>query len=471
MKIRVFISLLSFLALSVSGQTYNYYFGNLHSHTALSDGNKDSASSGVNNPTGAYAYAKLSQNFNFLGVSEHNHYSSANNPGFQIQSYTLGLNQAAAANQPGTFLTLFGIEYGVSSNYNGHIITYGFNQLIGWESGNYDIFNAKTDYDGFFKKVKNNPGAFCYLAHPQFSDFTTNGTAATALINMPYNATYDSAIVGTPLRSGLAFSTFTNYLDYPNGNYFYYYTKLLSIGYHVGIGYDHDNHYTTFGRNNAGRLVIVTPSLTIPNLYTAMQKMNFYGSDDWNAKVAFTNGTNIMGAQLSGSVNPTFNITHNDGDGEIADSIKIWRGVSNSGGILPQVISITKQSNTKTFTDASLNLNIEYYYFVEIKQNDGDWIVTSPIWYKLTNSVGMHEQTPAFEFNYFPNPVSQKLFLSMAVTDNYRISIIDISGREVYQHTYNDNRMEIDLHNLTKGIYSLKVSSPKQSLTKRLVIE
>ncbi|MCW3078184.1 MAG: type sorting protein, partial [Bacteroidetes bacterium] len=99
MRFSIFFTLTIFFGLSVSAQTYNYYFGNLHSHTGLSDGCKDSASSGVTNPAGAYAYAKLSQNFNFLGVSEHNHYSSSHNPGFQIQSYTVGLNQSAAANQ------------------------------------------------------------------------------------------------------------------------------------------------------------------------------------------------------------------------------------------------------------------------------------------------------------------------------------------------------------------------------------
>lgn len=464
--------LFTFLILGFTSysQTYNYYFGNLHSHTGLSDGSKDSTSSGVTNPTGAYAYAKLSQNFNFLGISEHNHYSN-NNPGFQIQSYPVGLNQAAAANQEGAFLTLFGMEWGVSSNYNGHLIIYGFNQLIGWEANNFDIYNAKTDYDGIFKKIKNNPNAFCYLAHPSSSDYSTLGTSATGLGNMPYNATYDSAIVGTPLRSGLAFSTFDTYDDYPSGNYFYYYLKYLSIGYHLGIGYDHDNHYTNFGRSNAGRLVIVTPTLSTANLYNAMQKMNFYGSDDWNAKVSFTSGTDIMGAQLSGSIYPNFNIIHNDGDGEIADSIKIWRGISNSGGVFPQPISITKQSNTKTFTDAGLNPGTEYYYFAEIKQNDGDWIVTSPIWYTYNGPVGVKENNASFEYHYFPNPVAQKLYISMAESAVYHISIIDITGRVVFENKYNDNRMEIDLSGIKKGIYSLKVDNKNQSLVKKLIVE
>lgn len=468
MEVRL-ILICIFAKFALCAQTYNYYFGNLHSHTGLSDGSKDSTSSGVSTPSGAYAYAKLSQNFNFLGVSEHNHYSSANNPGFQIQSYSVGLNQAAAANQEGSFLTLFGMEWGVSSNYNGHLVIYGFNQLIGWETNNYNIYNAKTDYDGIFKKVKNNAGAFCYLAHPNFSDYTTNGTSATALAYSPYNAAYDSAIVGTPLRSGLAFSTFTDYSDYPAGNYFSYYLKLLSVGYHVGIGYDHDNHYTNFGRSNGGRLVIVTPTLTTANLYAAMKNMNFYGSDDWNAKVSFTHGTDIMGAILTGSSNPTFNVTHNDMDGEQADSIKIWRGIR--GGSTAQVISTTKNNNTKVFTDSGLTPGNDYYYFAEIKQLDGDWIVTSPIWYNYTGLVSVKENEKALNFNYFPNPVSQKLNLSLADIDNYQIEIYDISGRSVYSSSFNDNKFGVDLSSFEKGVYSLKISGKTGSSSKRLIVE
>src|SRR4051812_17915951 len=90
----IFILLIS---LSCSAQSYNYYFGNLHAHTAFSDGNKDSVASGVTAPAGAYAYAKASADFDFLGISEHNHFSSTRNPGFKLPRYQEGLSMATAA--------------------------------------------------------------------------------------------------------------------------------------------------------------------------------------------------------------------------------------------------------------------------------------------------------------------------------------------------------------------------------------
>ena len=68
-------------------QQLNFYFGNLHAHTAFSDGNKDSVATGVHDPAGSYAYAKQTLNFDFLGISEHNHYSSSHNPGFRLSLF------------------------------------------------------------------------------------------------------------------------------------------------------------------------------------------------------------------------------------------------------------------------------------------------------------------------------------------------------------------------------------------------
>lgn len=462
----------------LSSQTYNYYFGNLHSHTAFSDGNKDSVSSGVGRPDGSYAYAKLTNDFDFLGISEHNHYSSNRNPGFRQPLYQVGLNMANAANAEGNFLALFGMEYGVSSQYNGHIIIYGFNQLLGWETtapgvtgNNYDVFNAKTDYDGVFRKIKNNANSFGYLAHPDFDDYTTDGTYGTALSNSPYNAAYDSAIVGMPLRSGLANSTKTNYNDYSLGNYFTYYKRLLYLGYHLGIGYDHDNHYTNFGRSNGGRLVILASSLTRANLFKAMKQMNFYGSDDSNAKIDFNMNGNIMGSIVTSANYPTFHVTHNDPDGEQSDTIKIWKGHKNSGGLWAGIAHISNGNNTTTFTDLNVKSGIEYYYFAELRQADGHWIVTSPIWYTGLPPVSLKENQTEITFTYFPNPVSQKLNISFETCDDYLISISDLSGRLVFHQTVFADVSTLDLYKFEKGLYTLTIKNKTSYVSKKLVVE
>lgn len=460
---------LVFALTSIKAQTLNYYFGNLHSHSGYSDGNKDSSSTSASKPSQDYAYAKLSQNFDFLGISEHNHYSSNNNPGMIRTSYALGLAQAAAANT-GTFLCLYGMEWGVSNSPSGHSVIYGFNQLIGWEASvpglvgpNYDIYNDKNDYTGLFRLVKNNPNAFLTLAHPGYNDFS--GTASS------YNAMYDSAIVGVPFRNGNATSPNATYNTYPASDFFWYYRVLLNRGYHVGMSYDHDNHYLNFGRGNAGRLVIMAPTLTEANLYYAMKNMHFYGSDDWNAKIDFKIGSNIMGDTTSGNTDPTINVIHNDGDGELADSIKIWSGKAGSYKD-PVIIAMVKSSNTLSFTDNTIATDDSTkYYLAEIIQTDGQRIITSPIWYKKRIYIGIKEQENNFNFVMFPNPTTAKINLSTGLKENYIVEIFDVSGKKVYSENFSQPDASISTSGLAKGYYNLKLSSETVSKTRKLVIE
>jgi hypothetical protein len=452
-----------------NSQTLNYYFGNLHSHSGYSDGSKDSVSTGVSKPSGGYSFAKLSQHFDFLGISEHNHYSSNNNPGMVRTSYGLGLAEAAAANT-GTFLCLYGMEYGVSSTNNGHVVIYGFNQLIGWETTgvpnsvpNYDIYNGKTRYDSLWRLVKNNPNAFATLAHPNYSDY--NSLASSAV-----NPAWDSAIVGVPFRNGLALTPTANYTDYPTSDYFAYYRILLNRGYHIGMSYDHDNHYLNFGRGNAGRLVVVIPSLTQTNLFTAMKAMHFYGSDDWNAKVDFKIGTHIMGDTMSGNAYPVINVVHNDGDGEMADSIKIWSGVSGSWQD-PTIVAMVKQSNTLVYTNNTVTAGNQHYFLVEIVQADGDRIITSPIWFKGLSPIRVKENKKEFSFLMFPNPVNSKLNISTGICDDYKIEIIDITGKKFFEQNYNEPNVTISTSSFEQGFYFLTVKYAGFVKTERLIIE
>jgi hypothetical protein len=463
------LSILVFLGFSVSvnSQTLNYYYGNLHAHTDYSDGNKDAGTTGVSTPSASYAYAKLSQNFDFLGISEHNHYSSANNPGMLLALYSQGLAQAAAATTP-TFLCMYGVEWGVSTQtFSGHLLIYGFNQLIGWETvssaPNYDIYNDKLDYDGLFNKIKNNPNAFCTLAHPGSTDFGN-------LSNTSYSMAKDSAIVGTVFRSGLALDNTTTYDAYPATDYSWYYRKLLALGYHLGVSYDHDNHYTNFGRGNAGRLVVMAPALTQTDLTFAMKNMHFYASEDWNCQMDFKINTSIMGDSTSGLVRPTINFVHTDLDGETADSIKVWSGIEGSG-FYSTVSNVVKSSNTLSFTDNAMIPGTNKYYFIEVVQNDGDRIISSPIWYRLSNFASVEEYKNDFTFLLAPNPVNGMLYLSTNLKEEYTVEIIDISGKNIYTEKFNSENAKLSTTNFASGFYTVKISNGKVMQTKKLVIE
>jgi hypothetical protein len=183
---------------------------------------------------------------------------------------------------------------------------------------------------------------------------------------------------------------------------------------------------------------------------------------------------NIMGSVLSGTGAPTFNIVHNDVDGEQAATIRIYKGYSNTSGILPSIVSSNSNNNTLTFTDNNLLSGVEYFYFAEIFQPDGNWIVSSPIWYRSATKVGnvsLEEQKQQITFNYYPNPATKNLSISLSSLNNYCISLKDLSGRIVYTKEFHEKDIIIDLSVFPAGLYSLSIISPEASATRKLIIE
>lgn len=364
------ISPLIFWFDTATAQVLNFYYGNLHAHSIYSDGNKDSATSHASIPYHDYQFAKTAQHFNFLGIAEHNH----NGAGMERVSYAKGLQQADSANQDGIFVTMYGMEWGVIGPPGGHVLVYGMNQLIGWDSvggmPNYDVYNAKPDYAGLFTKIARTPGAFACFAHPDNTDYDT-------LFANPVNLTHDSAIVGSAIRSGPAFSTDTTYMDSTNTSYEIRYKDALKRGYHLGATLDHDNHYTTFGKMAASRTVVLSPSLSRADILESIRKMRTQASDDWNVQVTFKVNNKPLGTIFNDTANPQITVTVFDPDLEVTSNIVITYGIPGSGVAPTTLTSSTTGSLTYTHSIAT---GAAYYYYAVITQADGDKIFTAPIW-------------------------------------------------------------------------------------------
>jgi hypothetical protein len=377
---------------------YNFYFGNIHSHSSYSDGNKDSASSHYYYPGQDFYFAKSSYHLDFLGIAEHNHYTANNNPGMHRVDYAKGLAQADTSNNDGTFVSMFGMEWGVIAN-GGHVVTYGVPGLIGWETGsgawgssnNYDIYCAKSDYTSLWPIVNSYSAsnAFCTLAHPQPGDYSDLAGA------LPYSTVADNAIVGVAIRSGSAFSTTTDYSDPAPTLYEWYYLAALAKGYHVGPTADQDNHNTTFGRTSKIRTVVLAQALKRDSIIAAYRAMRFYASDDWNAQVTFTVNGNYMGSDISTNSNSSIFVSVSDPDvGDNVDSIIVYSG-SPGSGINATMLASSKGSSTLTYTHSTVQTN-QYYYFAKIKQTDGDIIWTAPVWV-YRNAVALPVTISKFE--------------------------------------------------------------------------
>jgi hypothetical protein len=364
---------------------YNYYFGTLHAHSDYSDGNQDNPGY---RPANDYDYAMTAMCMDFLGISEHNHYSTANNPGNQIDLYHQGSFQADSfSTVHSNFLALYGMEWGVINN-GGHVVIYGdgMNDLFGWESGsggwgatnNYDVYVAKSDYtgaSGLFKTINDNvaKNTFATLAHPSSTDYDD-------IANTTYNTVADNAITGSAVESGPATSTNTTYSN-PGSSMYYlgYFQGLLAKGYHLGPTIDHDNHKTTFGHTTYSRTAVLAPSLSKTDIISALRNMHFYATQDCDTRVDFTINTHIMGSIFTDRNAPIIAVNLTDATTSLSSAvINLMYGVPGSGIVAQKIASATGSS--MTYTDNSLADLSTGYYYIDIT-NGSARIITSPIWY------------------------------------------------------------------------------------------
>lgn len=363
----------------------NFYFGNLHAHSDYSDGNQDNPGY---TPTDDYNYAMVSQCMDYLGISEHNHYTANNSPGTRLSNYHLGISQADNFNTINpNFVALYGMEWGVINN-GGHVLIFGdgMNDLWGWESGsggwgatsNYDVFVDKPDYNGangLFKTVNDNAGSntFASLAHPNSSDFGS-------LLNIPYSITTDAAIALTAVESGPSTSTNTTYSDPGSSmSYLWYYQRMLAKGYHVAPSIDHDNHNTTFGRTTYSRTAVVAPALTKSAIIKGFRDKHVYATQDCDTRVDFTLNTKIMGSTLVAAGAPVIAVNLSDATTSTAGAvIKIMHGIPGSDINPVEIYSATGSS--LTYVDNALPNNATGYYYIDVTNGSGR-VITAPVWF------------------------------------------------------------------------------------------
>ena len=376
MKSLILFSLIFLTNLIVYSQPYNHYYGNLHAHSDYSDGNIEFFDD-YDTPYESFNYAKKSKNFDFLGISEHNH-SGAYTRGEQKDNdspnpkdWQKGLKQANQANEDGKFVCLYGQEWGTYDP--GHVLIYGSTKLMGWEQGNYEVKVEKGYYKTLFSIIAKDDNMIALLAHPTKYDMFNK------LAKEPYNKVFDKAIVGVALRNGPHKAKENDYSVKQSRNFEGYYYTLLGKGYHLGASIDHDNHYTNFGRTTQSRLVVLAKSLTQNDIMDALKNRRFFASDDWNVKIEFTLNSKIMGQISSGKSQPKIKLKISDSSQDKVKTIELLYGISGNNS-KPKILKTYTDKN-EISVDHKQEKNKEYYYLAKIIQVDGDIIWTSPIWY------------------------------------------------------------------------------------------
>ena len=405
-----------------AGFGYNFYYGSTHSHSNWSDGGHPTSAcssgnaygSGTFTPSDVFNYARNTAELDFWVINEHNHLIqdaiATNNPPVTEakvrQRYQDGLDAADAATVSGSFVGLYGMEWGVSSNSDqGHVTLIETPQLFGWETCTtcngpnpectpgtncyFDVFTPKRyGYLQLYAASVANPssaGALGIFNHPGSGNFDS----------FAFNANADDAMQGIAVRSGLAFSTAT---DCANANvgatdYSLRWKEALNKGFHLAPAADHDSHCNNYGMALPTRTVYLAPSLTKSDLMAAHRARRFYASEDPNAQLVFrtNDGAHVMGEIFTSAGGATLVASLYDPDGESISTLEIWRG--QIGGGVPASPYATYSNQSSATIGESLTSGT-YYYYVHAVQADGHDLWSAPMWITYTTGGGGGDTTP-----------------------------------------------------------------------------
>lgn len=408
---------------------YNYsaYFGNLHSHTNLSDGERT--------PEEAFLYARDTGKLDFMAITDHLEQIDP------IEWYNL-IVTAGEMTSNGSFVALYGYEWG--SPLHGHVNVFNTNTLlfsVGW---------YYEDWDAFRQWVIDNPPAFCQFNHPG------DPTYATTWYNFNYMGGMSDSVF-----SLMEFQNIQQATDW--------YSFALSQGWHLSPAWNQDNHSANWGTKDNGRAGIWATGLNKAALLDGMKKRRTFATSDKNASVWLDISGVSMGGTAQRLVDSPCHIRLIDNDNETWTSIEM---VTQNG-----IIGFFGSNSSYLDTIVLISPVTDNWLFIRAIQPDGDYLWSSPVYFSGQSNVEINETTPG-DITVFPNPAGDKAYVSFPCyfsPDRFNFRLYDIQGHllkeasDIDKSGIND-RIPINLAGIPVGIYQLNIYYTGVSLFKKLVV-
>jgi hypothetical protein len=339
-----FITMLVVLALLVlalaaapGAQAYNLYFGDLHSHSEISDGG------GL--PYDAYTQA-MAAGADFLAVTDHSSQVSA--------AEWAALKETAAELTTNRFVAIPSYE-----------ITFGWGHQ-----------NAYGVPDLPLKKTGNQGGRNDII--PSYYDWLASYGAASSQWNHPtqYSKEFDGFAYRTDARDGVV-----NLLEIWSNSYQTIfetsYVKALDLGWHVMPTANSDTHITDWIVGYEARTVLLADALTPADLYGAMRARRGYATRDKDLAVEYTLNGGVMGTVRDGAETSYLASVTVD-DPVTSTPVKIE--LVTDGGAVAAATASWPQGTAWT---PAVTSSTSRYYYVRVTTDGGAggataW--TAPVW-------------------------------------------------------------------------------------------
>jgi predicted metal-dependent phosphoesterase TrpH len=317
----------------------NFYFGNLHSHSAVSDGK--------GTPAEVMDWAKKHENVDFYAMTDHAE---------QIQSYEWDAIkfQTDLANEDGVFVALRGFEW--SHPVNGHICVYetddytaAYNDL--WINKIYDWIHENNGIAQF-----NHPGR-------EIEHFNSLKLDPKVLSNM------------------FAMETGNKGTGNNDGEFISYFIKALDNGWQIAPTSNQDNHKLQM---NSHRTVYIGEELTRDHLLEAMRSRRLYSSDDPDIKIVFKVDEHWMGSHVFAEDNNVrFSVKVMDNEPVLRLEL-----VTNSGVVAAEMEPGEEEDPMNILWFPEVFVTQNSYFFLKVtskdiyddENNEIQVALTAPIW-------------------------------------------------------------------------------------------
>ena len=230
---------------------YHCYWGDLHAHTSYSDG------AGL--PKDAYEFARDKAKLDFFAVTDHS-------PLLTMDEYRDVIAAAEQANQPGRFVTLWGVE---ATEVTGHI----------------NFYMAPTPrFPSNLDLLYRAAGEMALLGH-----FNHPNTARVA--GQPWRNDFQGFHHSPAADRGMAMVEVRSAVEEAA------YIRLLDAGWHVGAAGCQDAHDRVWGLGKTWT-VALAPALTRDAILDALWSRRTYSTADRNLELTFSVDGEDMGAQI-----------------------------------------------------------------------------------------------------------------------------------------------------------------------------
>jgi hypothetical protein len=324
----------------------NIFYGDLHQHTTLSDGNVDIEDN--------LKYIKENKVLDFVAITDHSQYYDHPEDWARSESWKKIVETTAKYNENGVFIALPAFEWSKNSSTGtggtGHINTFATKW---WATANTDEMSVEN----YYKMLVDDPNSISMFNHPSTKNFNSFGF---------HNPEIDKRITIFEIATRSGRPTFKPRLEA--------YVHALDKGWHLAPADNTDTHLGFWWATNCfGRTAIIAKELTRESLYEAMRKRRLYATYDRNIRMNFSINNELMGSILNKPNELKVLIELEDPDEN--DNFSKVEVLTEGGEV---VAARDFESNSVVW---ELNLDpAKKYYFLRVTQADKDLAFSAPIW-------------------------------------------------------------------------------------------